>query len=166
MKRFVPFLLLSLLLLAVFLGLEPLLLYAAWGSDTGEYYRLTLALVQNGRFLLDGYQGWGFGYPYFPGIFEVGAAVSQATGANALVSLEVTVPVLAALSVAPVFLLFRRLYPSDTVALVGAALVAVSFPRLFDISHAAPLSLGDLLCVASLWAFVEQRTDRRWLVVL
>jgi hypothetical protein len=166
MRRFVPLLLLSLVLLAVFLGLEPLLLYAAWGSDTGEYYRLTLALAQNGRFLLAGYHGWGFGYPYFPGIFEVGAAVSQATGANALISLEVAVPALAALSVAPVFLLFRRLYPSDTVALVGAAFAAVAFPRLFDLSHAAPLSLGDLLCVASLWAFVEQRKDRRWLVVL
>ena len=166
MRRFVPFLLLSLVLLAVFLGLEPLLLYAAWGSDTGEYYRLTLTLVQNGHFLLSGYPGWGFGYPYFPGIFEVGAAVSQATGANPLISLEVAVPALAALSVAPVFLLFRRLYPSDTVALVGAALAAVAFPRLFDLSHAAPLSLGDLLCVASLWAFVEQRKDRRWLVVL
>jgi hypothetical protein len=165
MARWVPWLLLSVALFSLFLGLEPLLTYAAWGSDTGEYYRLTLTLASTGHFWLSGYPGWGFGYPYFPGIFEIGAAVSQATGLDPLLSLEIAVPALGALGVLPLFLLFRRLYPSDTVAITGAAIAAVSFPRLFLISHAAPLTLGDLLCVGGLWAFVEQRNDARWMVV-
>ncbi len=37
MARWVPWLLLSVALFSLFLGLEPLLTYAAWGSDTGEY---------------------------------------------------------------------------------------------------------------------------------
>lgn len=156
----------SFVLLAVFLDLEPLLTFSAWGSDTGEYTLLTAHLLQQKGFLLSGYQGWGFGYPYFPGMFEVGAGVAAATGGDPLWTLEVAIPVLAALSVVPVYLLFRRLYPSEPVALLGAALAAVAFPRVFIISHAAPASLGDLLAVAGLWMLVEQRRDPRWLLLL
>lgn len=166
MRRSTLVLLASLALFAVFLGLEPLLTYAVWGSDTGEYYSLTNFLVQHGSFELGSYTGWGStGYQYFPGTFEVGAAVAGATGADPLLSLEIAIPALAALSVLPLFLLFRRFVARDDIALLGAALAAVAMPRLFDLSHAAPLALGDFLAVATLWAFVEQRRDPRWIVV-
>ncbi|MDE1819795.1 MAG: hypothetical protein KGJ23_02255 [Euryarchaeota archaeon] len=156
----------ALALLTTFLGLEPLLLFGAWGSDSGEYALLSQSLLAHQRFWLQGYHGWGFGYPYFPGMFEVGAAVASATGADTLLSLELTVPILGALGVVPLFLLFRRLFPSDRVALLGAALSGVASTRLLVLSHAAPLTLGDLLWVASLWALVEQRRDARWWAVL
>ncbi|MDE1837477.1 MAG: hypothetical protein KGJ23_12795 [Euryarchaeota archaeon] len=159
-------LLASFVLLGVFLGLEPLLSFSSWGSDSGEYAFLTSALLSHGRFLLGGFTGWGFGYPYFPGMFEVGAGVAGATGSDPLLSLEVAVPALAALSVVPVYLLFRRLYPSEPVALLGAGLVAVAFPRVFVLSHAAPASLGDLLVVGGLWTLLEQRRDPRWWALL
>ncbi len=156
----------ALTLLAVFLGLEPLLTFSSWGSDSGEYAYLTAGLLAHGSFLLQGYQGWGFGYPYFPGMFEVGGGVAAATGVDPLLTLEFVVPTLAAVSTVPVFLLFRRLYPSDPVALLGAGLVAVAFPRVFILSHAVPAALGDLLAVSGLWMLVEQRRDPRWWALL
>jgi hypothetical protein len=165
-KLLLPLLLGSLVLFALFLGLEPLLLFGAWGSDSGEYATLTRALLNHGQFLLSGYTGWGFGYPYFPGTFEVGAGIAAATGADPLWTLEVAIPALGALGAVPFFLFFRRVVPSDTAAFVGAALTSVSSVRLLVISHAAPQTLGDLLWIASLWFLVEQRRDPRWLVLL
>ncbi|MCW6167444.1 MAG: hypothetical protein LVQ64_03245, partial [Thermoplasmatales archaeon] len=75
-------------------------------------------------------------------------------------------PVVAALSFLPMFLLFRRLFPHDGVALLGAALASVFMPRVFSIAHAAPLALGDFLVVAALWMFVESRRDLRWYLPL
>ena len=59
----------------------------------------------------------------------------------------------------PLFLLFRRLYPHDAVALLAAAIASIAMPRLFSIAHAAPVALGDFLGVAALWMFVESRRD-------
>ncbi|MGI0156269.1 MAG: hypothetical protein ACREDE_09110, partial [Thermoplasmata archaeon] len=64
------------------------------------------------------------------------------------------------------FLLFRRLYPHDMVALLAAGFASVAMPRLFSIAHPAPLALGDLLAVAALWMFLESRQDRRWFLPL
>lgn len=166
MRRVTVLLLTSATLFSVFMALEPLLSFPIWGSDTGEYYYLTRYLVVHGQFLLQGYPGWGFGYPYFPGIFEVAAAVSQATGTDPLLSLLISVPTLGALSILPLFLLFRRFFPKDDWALLGATLAAVAFPRIFSLSHAAPLTLGDFFVVAGVWCFVEQRDDPRWLLPL
>ena len=154
-------------LLLVFLALEPFLSFVLFGSDTGEYYRLTSTLLSTGT-LPHGltYAGWGSAYPDFPGIFLLAGAGSGALGIDAFSALTVIVPVIAVLSVLPLFLLFRRLYPNDTIALLGAALSSVVMPRLFSIAHPAPLALGDFLCVAALWMFVESRHDRRWFVPL
>lgn len=165
-RLLLPLLLGSLVLFALFLGLEPLLLFGAWGSDSGEYATLTAYLLAHHSFLLNGYTGWGFGYPYFPGTFEVGAGVSAATGVDPLLGLEVVIPALAAFGTVPFFLFFRRVVPSDTAAFLGAALTGASSIRLLIISHAAPQSVGDLLWIASLWFLVEQRKDPRWLLLL
>jgi hypothetical protein len=160
-------LLAGLSLLLVFLALEPFLSYALFGSDTGEYYALTAALTSTGHLPTGGsYAGWGTAYPDFPGIFLLGGAASGALGLGAFSALSLVIPVVAVLSVFPLFLLFRRLYPNDVVALLGAAIASVAMPRLFSIAHPAPLALGDFLCVAALWLFVEGRHDRRWYVPL
>ncbi|MCI4337080.1 MAG: hypothetical protein L3K17_07825, partial [Thermoplasmata archaeon] len=80
--------------------------------------------------------------------------------------LIVIIPVLSALSVIPLFLLFRRLIPQNTIALVGAGLAGVFMPRIFSIAHPAPLALGDLFVMASLWMLVEGRRDIRWYLPL
>jgi hypothetical protein len=160
-------LLAGLSLLLIFLALEPLLSYAVFGSDTGEYYTLTSTLLVTGHLPTGGsYAGWGSAYPDFPGTFVLAGAGADAFGVGAFSALTILVPVIAVLSVLPLFLLFRRLYPNDTVALLGAAIASIAMPRLFSIAHPAPLAIGDFLCVAALWMFVESREDRRWYVPL
>jgi hypothetical protein len=160
-------LLAGLTLLLVFLALEPFLSYALFGSDTGEYYRLTTDLVSTGS-LPHGaaYAGWGSAYPDFPGIYLLAGGGAGALGVDPFSALSTLIPVVAVLSVLPLFLLFRRLYPHDTVALLAAAVASVAMPRLFSIAHPAPLALGDFLCVGALWMLVESRRDVRWYVPL
>jgi len=154
-------------LLLVFLALEPFLSYALFGSDTGEYYRLTADLVTTGSIPHgSAYLGWGSAYPDFPGIYVLGGGAAEALHLSVFTGLTVVVPVVAVLSVLPLFLLLRRLYPNDTVALLSAAIASVAMPRLFSIAHPAPLALGDFLSVACLWMLVEGRSDRRWYVPL
>ena len=157
----------GLALLLVALALEPNLGFAAFGSDTGEYYYLTAHLVASGG-LPHGsaYGGWGSAYPDFPGIFLLAGAGAQALSIGPFSALTVIVPAVSMLSVLPLFLLFRRLYPNDRVALLAAALSSVAMPRAFSLAHPAPLALGDLLAVAALWMLVESRNDRRWYVLL
>jgi len=154
-------------LLLVVLALEPLVSYVLFGSDSGEYYRLTATLLSTG-FLPHGaaYGGWGTAYPDFPGIYLLAGAGAGALGIDAFSALTILVPVVAVLSVFPLFLLFRRLYPHDGVALLGAALSSVAMPRLFSIAHPAPLAIGDFLCVAALWMLIESRNDLRWYLPL
>ena len=157
----------GLCLLLVFLALEPYLSFAVFGSDSGEYYRLTSDLLTTGA-LPHGtaYAGWGSAYPDFPGIYLLAGAGAGALGIDAFSALTVIVPVVSVLSVLPLFLLFRRIYPHDTVALLGAAFASVAMPRLFSLAHPAPLALGDFLCVAALWLLFESRRDPRWYVPL
>jgi hypothetical protein len=153
--------------LLVFLALEPFLSYALFGSDTGEYYTLTSTLLSSGHLPTgSAYGGWGTAYPDFPGTFLLAGAGAGGLGINTFSALSILIPVVAVLSVLPLFLLFRRLYPNDTVALLGAAIASIAMPRLFSIAHPAPLAIGDFLCVAALWMFVESRLDRRWYVPL
>ncbi|MCI4364619.1 MAG: hypothetical protein L3K10_00930 [Thermoplasmata archaeon] len=160
-------LLAGLALVLVFLALEPFLSYALFGSDTGEYYALTSALISSGH-LPHGtaYGGWGAAYPDFPGTFLLAGSAAGALGLDPFSALSIVIPVVAVLSVLPLFLLFRRLYSNDTVALLGAAVASVAMPRLFSLAHPAPLALGDFLCVAALWMLVESRQDRRWYLPL
>ncbi len=161
------FLLAGLAVLLVALALEPNLGYAAFGSDTGEYYYLTHQLVLTGG-LPHGaaYGGWGTAYPDFPGIFLLAGAGAQAMSLGAFSALTVIIPAVAVLSVLPLFLLFRRLIPNDHIALLASALGSVAMPRIFSLAHPAPLALGDLLAVSALWMLVESRHDARWFVLL
>ncbi len=160
-------LLASVALLLVFLALEPYLSYALFGSDSGEYFRLTSDLLTSGTLPRgSAYTGWGTAYPDFPGIYLLAGAGAGGLGLSAFDALTIIIPVVAVLSFFPLFLLFRRLYPHDTVALLGAALASVAMPRLFSIAHPAPLALGDFLCVAALWMLVESRRDVRWYLPL
>ncbi|HEY6238283.1 MAG TPA: hypothetical protein VIZ68_03755, partial [Thermoplasmata archaeon] len=154
--------LLALALALVFVALEPLLTFPIFGSDTGEYYRLTAALSSTGHLPLTSYAGWGSAYQDFPGIFVLSSATSQALGVDPLSALVTVVPLIATLSVFPLFLLFRRLFAQETIALLGAGLASVVMPRMFSLAHPAPLALGDFLTVSALWMFVEGRRDRRW----
>ncbi|MGI0156346.1 MAG: hypothetical protein ACREDE_09505, partial [Thermoplasmata archaeon] len=97
----------GLALVLVFLALEPYLSYSVFGSDTEEYYRLTATLLATGHLPVGaGYGGWGTAYPDFPGIFLLAGAGAGGLGLDPFTALTVIVPVVAVLSVFPLFLLF------------------------------------------------------------
>jgi hypothetical protein len=157
----------SAVLLLIFLALEPLGTFPIFGSDTGEYYRLTAMLFTSGHLQSTTvYAGWGSAYPVFPGLFEISAATAGATGSGVLSALQIVAPVLSALAVVPLFLLFRRLVPNDTVAILGATLGALFMPRMFSVAHPAPLAIGDFFVIAMVWMFLEGRRDVRWYLPL
>ncbi|HUI38334.1 MAG TPA: hypothetical protein VLY85_01750 [Thermoplasmata archaeon] len=156
----------ALLSASVFLILEPLIGFPVFGSDTGEYFRLSQSVALTGHLPGGAYGGWGSAYPDFPGLFVLVATISGATGASVFSALTIAVPVITAFSVLPLFLLFRRLFPHDGVAILGAAIATFAFPRIFSIAHPAPLAIGDFLVVAALWMFVEGRRDARWYLPL
>ncbi len=157
----------ALAFLVVFLALEPYLSFSLFGSDSGEYFRITSSLIATGHIPTGAaYLGWGTAYPDFPGIYLLAGAGIEGMGLSTFSGLTIIIPVVAALSFLPMFLLFRRLFPHDGVALLGAALASVFMPRVFSIAHPAPLALGDFLVVAALWMFVESRRDLRWYLPL
>src|SRR2546428_11916383 len=60
--------LLAILALALALRLSPLTRFVYFGSDVGEYFRISSELAGTGHVTLP-YTGWGVTYPYFPGMF-------------------------------------------------------------------------------------------------
>ncbi|MHB8604749.1 MAG: hypothetical protein ACYDCK_05790, partial [Thermoplasmatota archaeon] len=76
------------------LRLAPLLKFAVWGSDQGEYIFLTTRLVETGRISFD-YAGWGIVYPYFAGLFAIVGEVALLGGIAPATALAYTRPVVA-----------------------------------------------------------------------
>jgi hypothetical protein len=146
-------------LLGVGMRLLPLASSAVWGSDTGEYHRLTEGLLRDGRMTLD-YHGWGIAYPWFPGLYSVAGAVSATTGLDTRASLELLVPGLAGLAALAGALLAYELARDARAALLAGAALAVAMPHAFATSHAMPGALGHLLLVATLLLVWDGARDR------
>lgn len=153
--------LLGVLLLASGLRLAPLLAFEVWGSDTGEYRRITEELLRDGRLSLD-YHGWGIAYPWFPGLFAVAGGVSAMSGLDARASLEVLVPALAGLAAVGVAVLAYHLFRDPRAALLAGASVAVFMPHAFATSHAMPGALGHLLVLGAI--LLAWRTEQHRLL--
>ncbi|MFQ6061344.1 MAG: hypothetical protein ACE5KV_08675 [Thermoplasmata archaeon] len=157
MRKSTGFALLSIFLVAVLLRFLPLSRYLYWGADFGEYFFLTRELIVNGHISLT-YRGWGFTYPYFPGIVFLNAILGL-TGASLPASVALVSTFLASLSVFPIFLLGRNLYHEDSAGLIAAGIAAVAFPAVYTTSHAVPGSVGDLLFASCLLLFVKAHSN-------
>jgi hypothetical protein len=145
--------------------LSPLWSFLYWGSDTGEYFSILRALVRTAH-VTTPYYGWGITYPYFPGMFFVQAGLVDLGGLDVPTVLDLLVPILGALAIAPMFLIAARIAREDRVALFAAALLAVANPHVYTTSHAAPATLGDLLVLTGLLLFLRLRVDGRSMVPL
>jgi hypothetical protein len=165
MKKWTWFALLAIFILAVLIRLFPLTQYAIWGSDTGEYYYISNYLA-NEYVIPEDYNGWGFGYPYFPGMYYLTVGVSQLTGLDLLYTMMILIPVLGALSPVLIFLLTRRLGGSCSVGLIAAAFVAVVMPHVLTTSHAMPGTLGDILALTCMLLLLKSYTNRHYLPLL
>lgn len=155
----------AILLLAIIVRLWPLLNYEIWGSDTGEYYRLTEGLLSDGH-LTSGYFGWGLAYPFFQGAEVLVGMTSAITGIGLLGLLLVLLPTIGATSVIFVFLIGRTAFKDERAGLLAAALVAVAMPHVFATSHAMPGTVGDLLALLCIFLFLKAYEDRRALLAL
>ncbi len=165
MKKWVMLSLLAIFFLAIFMRLWPLTQYEIWGSDTGEYYYITNQLVSDG-YIKTEYDGWGFGYPYFPGIFYLSGVSHFLTGMGVNWSLTIIIPIAASLSVFIVFLISRMLFQNDAAGLLASAFLAVVMPNVFATSHPMPGSLGDLFLFSTVLFLIASIKNNKFIHLL
>jgi 4-amino-4-deoxy-L-arabinose transferase-like glycosyltransferase len=165
MRKWVLMALLAVFFLAIFMRLVPLTYFEVWGSDTGEYYRISSQLTSEGYISTD-YDGWGFSYPDFPGIYSVSGSANLLMGVDNLAALSIVIPVVASLSVLVVFFIAKLLFGKDEAGLVASALVAVAMPHVFPTSHAVPGSLGDLLLLSSILLLLLSIKNKKFFPLL
>jgi len=156
--------LLAIVALALGLRLLPLTRFVYFGTDVGEYFRISRGLAATGHVSLS-YAGWGVTYPYFPGMFFL-VAGSSFGGLGLSGSLDLVVPAIAALIPALVFLLTVRVLRRDASGLLAAAFVAAAMPHVFQTAHPIPATVGELLAVTALLLWLRLPRDRRTWVVL
>lgn len=161
MKKWCLFALIAIMLLAVIMRLLPLFRYFIWGSDAGEYYYLTERLINQGYISFD-YTGWGFGYPYFQGLFALTGAASLISSCNAFYPLVVIAPVLSGLSAVLIFLIAKNVFDDIRVGLISAFLYAIAIPHVFTTSHSMPGTLGDFLLLLSIFLFIKSYDNRKF----
>lgn len=164
MKRSIALTLLALFFLSVFLRLLPLTRHLFWGADIGEYYYLSSQLMAEGS-ISESYAGWGFAYPYFPGM-EIVVAGSSLMGMEISMAISLLIPILASLIVFPTFFLTREITSDDRAGLVAAAFIAVVMPHVYPTSHPMPASIGDLLFATSLMLFPKWLREPRFGLLL
>lgn len=158
MRRWAWATLVGILSLAMVMRLAPLLHYSVWGSDTGEYYVLTEKLVEGGALSTD-YNGWGFGYPYFPGMFVLTGGVVDLCGTPLFGTLLAVAPLVACLSVLALFIIGVLSFGDGRAGLFAAAYLSVCTPHVFATSHPMPGAIGDflaLLCILLLLKGIEK----------
>ena len=165
MKKWVMISLIAVFFFAIFMRLYPLGQYEIWGSDSGEYFRITNQLTDDG-YVDTEYDGWGFGYPYFPGMFHLSGSISLVSGIGNLNSMIFFIPIASAFSVLLVFILARMLFKNNEAGVLAGALTAVAMPHVFATSHPMPGTLGDLLLVLSLLLFIGSFQNRKFLPLL
>lgn len=165
MRRWTAPTLVAIFLMAVVIRLWPLLSFEIWGSDTGEYVRLTEGLMAEGS-LTTVYSGWGIAYPFFQGAEVLIGATALSTGLAMLGLMKVLLPVVGAFSVVIVFLIGRRAFTDERAGLMAAAFVAVAMPHVFATSHAMPGTLGDMLALSCILLFLKAYEDKAALFAL
>lgn len=160
MRKSTAFALAVVVLASVLLRLSPLLAFAFWGSDVGEYFTILRSLNVSGH-LSTAYSGWGITYPYFPGMFLAQDAPILLAPIGVPAAVDLIIPVLGGLAVLPFFLIGTEITGDRRVALLAAAFLAVAMPHAYTTSHTAPAALGDLLAVTGLLLFLRLRRDPR-----
>jgi hypothetical protein len=174
MKKWTFFALLSIFILATVLRLIQLLNFAVWGSDSGEYYYITEQLTSSGQLNFE-YDGWGFGYPYFPSMFILISGFANLSGLSVFSVLLFVIPIISAFSVYLIFIITKRLLKNSTntksstndmIALTAAAFYAVAMPHIFTTSHPMPGTLGDFLLLLCLLLLLKTYENNKFIIPL
>ena len=165
MKRWIWAALVAVLALAVAMRFLPLMNFMIWGSDSGEYYVLTKRLVDTSA-ISTAYNGWGFGYPYFPGMFILTGEVQLLTGLPIFQSLLGVAPIIASLSVLVIFLISHRTFDDPRAGILAGAFLAVATPVVYATSHPMPGSIGDFLALLCILLLLKSLDSKAGLIAL
>lgn len=140
--------------------LVPLVRFAVWGSDWGEYFVITEGFVSGGAPPAEHF-GWGSAYVDFPGFFYLAGSASLVLGVPAESALSLVMPCFTALSCLFVACIALRLGGGPWAALVSAGFLGFVFPEVFQNSHAVPGSVGSVLVLATMLMFIVGDSWRR-----
>lgn len=156
---------LLIVLVAIFIRLIPAITNTLWGVDFGIYYGITKTFIETGSFF-NPYYGWGGSYNQFPVLYAIGGGFHWLTGLPVSEVLMKIVPVFGGLSVAVFFFVSKELLTNVKHALMATALLAVMPVHVYQTAHVAPLTIGHFFMVLSIYFFIKQRKDVRYLLPL
>ena len=159
------FILLAIILISIILRLIKLYEFVIWGSDTGEHYFLLNQMISSGEIQVE-YNGWGFAYPYFPGMHLINAGFSNISNISTFNTLIIIVPIIAALSVLIIYCIAQRIFHDIRVSLISAAIIAVVMPHIYTSSHPIPGSLGGFLLLTCIFLLLKSYDNRKFILPL
>lgn len=165
MKRSSALALASIFFVALFMRILPLFRFTLWGADTGEYYFLTNELITK-NFISYNYNGWGVSYPYFPGMYVLSASTRLICNYDLISSLLLIPPIISSLFVFPFFLMVRKLFEDDRIALLSSLFLSVAMPYVYPTSHPAPCSIAHFLLIFCLLLLIKSYENRYFFLPL
>ncbi len=165
LKTWVVFTLISIVLISIIIRLIKLYDFTLWGSDSGEHYFLLDQLRELGYIELD-YTGWGFTYPYFPGMHILSTGFAESAGISTYHALVFVTPVVAALSVLLIFCISYRIFRDPRIGLVAAGTLAVALPHVYSSSHPMPGSLGGFLLLGCILLILKSYDNKKFIIPL
>ena len=157
-KAWVIFTLITIIIIAIVLRLIKLYEFAIWGSDSGEHYFLLNQLIRSGQIQLD-YNGWGFAYPYFPGMHIFTSGFAKVAGISTFHALILVTPIVAACSVIIIYCIAYQVFRDVRVGLVSAGFLAVILPHIYSSSHPMPGSFGGFLFLVCIFLLIKSNDN-------
>ena len=157
--------LISIFIIAVVLRLLKLYDFVIWGSDFGEHYYLLNQLINTGQIKLS-YSGWGFSYPYFPGMHIFSSSFAMLSNSSSFSALVYITPITAGLSVFLIFCIAHRVFRDPRIGLIAAGFIAVVMPHVFYTSHPVPGSFGSLLLIGCIFLLLKSYENQKFLILL
>lgn len=142
--------------IAIIIRSIPGWINVAWGSDFGIYFGLAKDFVKTGE-LYNPYYGWGSSYNYFPVLYSVSGFAHWITGIDLLTVMTKITPLFGGLSVLVFYFLVYEILHNKKIAILSSLILAVLPFHVYQLSHAAPLTMGHFFMVLSLYFFVKYR---------
>lgn len=151
--------------LGILLRMIPSLFNAAWGVDFGIYYGLTNSFLET-KELINFYDGWGSSYQYFPVLYTITGILHWITGIEVISLLPKIAPIIGGLTIPVFYFIVKELIGEQKIALLASALLSVSTFHIYQTSHAAPLTVGHLFMMLSLYFFIKYIKDQKYFIPL
>ncbi len=142
--------------IAIIVRAIPAWTNAAWGSDFGIYFGLTKDFIKTGE-LYNPYYGWGSTYNFFPVLYSISGLIHILSGIDIITVMTNIAPIMGGLTVLVIYFLVYELLKSRKIAILSALFLSVLPFHVYQLSHAAPLTMGHFFMVLSLYFFVKFR---------